>query len=151
MPVIRLETVIRASPERCFDLSRSVDVHVASTSRTGERAVAGVTSGLMELGDEVTWEAVHLGVRQRLTTRITELQRPRRFVDEMVRGVFARMRHVHEFHAVDGGTLMIDAFDYAAPLGLLGKLVDWVFLERYMRGFLVTRNRTISELAEAAV
>jgi hypothetical protein len=73
MPVIDLELFVHAPAERVFDLSRSVDVHVASTSRTGERAVAGVTTGLLVLGDVVTWEATHFGVRQRLTSQIVAL------------------------------------------------------------------------------
>ena len=77
MPLIVLETVIRAAPERCFDLARSVDAHVASTHQSGERVVAGRTQGLLELGEEVTWEAVHLGLRQRLTAKITVLERRR--------------------------------------------------------------------------
>src|SRR5262249_22735682 len=132
----------------CFDLSRSIDVHVASTAHTEERAVAGVTSGLMGLGDEVTWEAVHLGVRQRLTSRITEFDRPRRFVDEMVRGAFARFRHEHEFRAIGEVTRMLDIFDFTSPLGILGRLADAVFLERYVLRLLERRNEHIKRVAE---
>src|SRR5580700_11093177 len=88
MPLIRLTTLIHAPASVCFDLARSVDAHVASAAGTGERAIDGVTTGLMTLGDEVTWEATHFGVRQRLRVRITELDPPRRFTDEMVRGEF---------------------------------------------------------------
>jgi hypothetical protein len=56
MPLIRLETVIRAPIERCFDLSRTIDLHMRSTEETQEIAVAGVTTGLIGLGEEVTWE-----------------------------------------------------------------------------------------------
>jgi ligand-binding SRPBCC domain-containing protein len=150
MPVIRLETLIRAPAETCFDLSRSVETHMASLASTRERAVAGVTSGLLALGDEVTWEAVHLGLRQRLTARITEFDRPRRFVDEMTRGAFRRFRHVHEFRPVPEGTLMIDVFDYAAPFGLLGHAADRVFLRSYVTGVLTRRIAHIKAVAEAA-
>ena len=71
MPLIVLETRIRAPRERVFDLARSIDAHQSSTSGTSERAVAGVTSGLIGLGEEVTWRARHLGVTQHLTVRAT--------------------------------------------------------------------------------
>jgi ligand-binding SRPBCC domain-containing protein len=148
MPVIELATFIRAAPERVFDLSRDVDAHVASAQGTGERAVAGKTSGLLELGDEVTWEAVHFGVRQRLTSRITRFDRPRSFRDSMVRGAFARFDHDHVFEPVDGGTLARDVFDFTSPLGLLGRLADGMVLERHMRRFLGERMRILKELAE---
>jgi hypothetical protein len=71
MPLIRIETRIQAPVEKCFDLARDVDLHVASTARTRERAVAGVTYGRLGPGDVVTWEAVHFGIAQRRTSRIT--------------------------------------------------------------------------------
>ena len=149
MPRIRLETFIKAPAELCFDLSRSVDVHTESTSGSRERAVAGVTSGMMKLGDTVTWEAVHFGVRQRLTSKLTAFDRPRMFVDEMLRGAFRRWHHTHLFERVDGGTLMIDEVDYASPLGVLGRAADALFLNSYMTRLLAARNDYIKKLAEA--
>ncbi|KPV55774.1 MULTISPECIES: SRPBCC family protein [Paenibacillus] len=148
MPVIRSELYIEAPIETCFDLARSIDVHAQSTSQTKERAVGGVMSGLIELGQTVTWEAVHFGIKQRLTAKITEFESPFYFVDEMVRGAFKRFRHTHEFCAVDSGTLMIDEFDYTSPLGPVGKLADRMFLESYMKNFLLKRNLYIKQLAE---
>lgn len=76
MPMIYHETYIEAPIERCFDLARSIEVHIETVPKTSERAIAGTTSGLMELGDWVTWKATHLGVRQKLTSKITEMERP---------------------------------------------------------------------------
>ncbi|HET6232626.1 MAG TPA: SRPBCC family protein [Longimicrobiaceae bacterium] len=149
MPVIRIEVWVDAPPERCFDLSRSIDLHVHTSAATGETAVAGRTSGLIGLGEEVTWRARHLGVWQRLTTRITELDRPARFRDSMVRGAFARFDHDHWFEPSGGGTLMRETFDYAAPLGPLGRLAERIFLTRYMRAFLTGRAATIKRVAES--
>lgn len=128
--MVRIELAIRiaAPPERCFDLARSVDLHVRSTAATGERAVAGKTSGLLELGDEVTWRARHFGVRQSLSGRISAYDRPRHFQDTMLRGAFRHLRHDHYFEPVDGGTLMRDVIEYAAPFGLLGRLAERLFL-----------------------
>jgi len=148
MPTIRLETYIQAPIERCFDFSRSVDLHSSSMTHTEERAVAGVTTGLLERGDSVTWEAVHFGIRQHLTSRITELERPYRFVDEMVQGAFKEIKHAHEFLSRADGTLMIDIFHYSAPLGVLGRLADLLFLKRYMRHLLLPRHQHIKQAAE---
>src|SRR6266487_7011670 len=110
MRSIRLETVIAAPIGDCFDLSLSVDAHRASMSQSGERAIGGVTSGVMKLGDTVTWRARHFGIPVRMTSAITEYERPVRFVDEQQRGPFERWRHEHIFTAVDDGTktLMVD-------------------------------------------
>lgn len=149
MPIIHTELLIRAPIERCFDLARSIDIHMRSAARTRERAVGGVTSGLIELGQSVTWEAVHFGIRQRLTARITAMERPYRFVDEMVSGAFRSFVHSHEFEQCNGQTLMRDTFDYTSPFGLLGRLADRLFLEAYMRRFLLERNHYIQRLAES--
>ena len=149
MPTIHLETLIVASPGRCFDLSLSVDLHRHSVAHTRERPIAGVTSGVMRLGDTVTWEAVHFGVKQHLTTKITAYERPRYFIDEMIQGIFQEMKHHHAFVPQPSGTLMIDTFTFRAPLGILGRVVEALILTRYMRGLLLTRNRYLKQEAEA--
>ncbi|MEQ8244635.1 SRPBCC family protein [Fulvivirga sp.] len=120
MPVITLETRIKAPIELCFDLSRSIDLHKVSTAHTNEEAIAGVTSGLIGLNEFVTWKAKHLGITQTLTTKITEFQYPTSFTDEMEKGAFKSFKHEHIFNKEDNYTLMIDQFDYQSPLGLLG-------------------------------
>lgn len=153
MPVIQLTLTIAAPVERVFDLSRSIDLHVASTAHTGERAVAGVTSGLISGDEQVTWRARHFGIWQELTSRITVYERPRRFRDSQVRGAFARFDHDHFFEPAGPAgmhTLMRDRFDFNSPLGPLGALADWLVLKRYLRALLQERNRVIKEAAEGA-
>lgn len=149
MPTIRLETYIDAPPERCFDLSLNVDLHQSSTAHTHERAVAGVTAGVMKLGDTVTWEAVHFGVKQRLSSKITSCERPSHFTDEMIRGAFQKMVHLHEFVPQPPGTLMVDVFTFQAPFGVLGRLAEILVLTRYMENLLLMRNKYLKQVAEA--
>jgi ligand-binding SRPBCC domain-containing protein len=149
MPVIELSTVICAPRERVFDLARSIDAHQDSTGGTAERAVAGVTRGLIGMGDEVTWGARHFGVRQRLTVRVTAFDPPNHFQDIMISGAFKRMAHDHEFAEELAGTVMRDRFEFESPLGILGRMADWLFLTSYMRRFLVRRNAVLRQLAES--
>lgn len=149
MPVIELQSFVRAPAGRCFDLSRSIDVHLHTSADTGEEVVGPITSGLLGLNDEVTWRARHLGVRQNLTSRITAYDRPTYFRDSMVRGAFARFDHDHWFDAAEGGTLMRERFDYAAPLGILGRIAERAFLTEYMRRFLTERMEVIRHVAQS--
>lgn len=150
MPTIELETIIHAPTEIVFDLARDVEAHTASTSQTGERAIAGRTSGLLELGESVTWEARHLGIRQRLTVQITAMSRPHFFEDRMLQGIFSSMSHRHDFiRSQDGAsTLMEDSFTFLAPLGVIGRLADKLFLTAYMTRFLIQRNTHLKQMAE---
>jgi ligand-binding SRPBCC domain-containing protein len=149
MAVIELSTVIRAPRERVFDLARSIDAHQDSTGGTKERAVAGVTRGLIGMDEEVTWEARHFGVRQRLTVRVTAFERPRHFQDIMISGAFRTMTHDHTFEEHPEGTLMRDRFEFTSPLGILGKIADSLFLTSYMRRFIIRRNAVLKQLAES--
>ena len=148
--VIRLSYQVQAPPALLFDLARSIDVHKASTRQTGEEAIAGKTTGLMGLDEEVTWRAKHFGVWQTLSSRITAFDRPHHFRDSMVRGAFKSFDHDHRFtKRSDTVTLMEDVFSYSAPLGPLGWLAERLFLNTYMTRFLNERNLVVIELAES--
>ena len=149
MPTITIETYIDVPPEICFDLARDIGLHCRTAARTKERAVSGVTTGLIGLGEEVTFEAVHFGIRQRLTSRIVQFDRPNCFEDEMLRGAFQSMRHIHTFRVQNTGTLMTDVLHWTAPCGLLGRLADYLFLEAHMRSFLMDRNAGMKRIAES--
>ncbi len=149
MPVIKLLTEIVAPLKLVFDLARSIDFHTQQQGRNGEQAVAGVTTGLIGLGEEVTFRARHFGVWQQLTTRITIFEPPWHFRDTLLRGAFHSFNHDHYFTASLGVTIMADRFAYQSPLHLLGRAADWLFLERYMTAFLRERNQVLKQTAEA--
>jgi ligand-binding SRPBCC domain-containing protein len=139
-------TDIAAPVDVCFDLARSIDLHLESMIASEERAVAGVTSGLIAGGEEVSWEARHFGITWHMTSRITEFDPPHRFVDEMVRGPFTAFRHVHEFEARYSRTRMTDAITFGMPVGFLMNPPVGLYLRRLMR----IRNEAISRKAETA-
>ena len=149
MPRIEIETVIEAPIGRVFDLSRDIDLHQQSQASHGERAISGRTSGLIEQGEEVTWEATHFGLRQRLTSRIVEMRRPSYFRDSQVKGAFKRFDHDHLFEELpDNRTLAREVFDYTAPFGPIGRLVDVLVLRRYMRKLILERSAAVKRCAE---
>lgn len=149
MKSIQLQTNINAPIHRVFDLSRSIDLHQLSTKETNEQAIAGRVSGLIELDEFVTWRAKHLGFYQTLTVKIIKFQQPYLFIDEMINGAFKSMKHEHHFEEIENGTKMIDIFTFEAPLGFLGKIAENLFLEKYMKNFLIKRNQTIKQVAES--
>jgi ligand-binding SRPBCC domain-containing protein len=148
MPKIKLETRIQSTIDICFDLSRSIDLHKISTAQTNEQAVAGVTSGLINLGETVTGEATHFGIRQRLTSIITLYDRPFHFRDEQVKGAFRSFVHDHYFQITNGIVLMKDVFDFQSPFGILGKTFNKIILTKYMTKLLKERNEIIKSFAE---
>lgn len=149
MPVINLQTHINANINIVFDLSRSIDLQSKYVTDSNERAVAGRTSGLIGHNETVTYRGKHLGVKQYLTSRVTDFDPPHFFADEMQKGAFKSMRHEHHFISTGKGTIMKDVFNFESPLGILGKLANTLFLKSYMTNFLVNRNKVIKEFAES--
>jgi len=145
-----VECAIEAPPELCFDAARDLDLHVRSLSHTNETAVAGRTSGLIELGEEVTWRGRHFGIVQHFTSKITAFDRPRYFQDTMQRGAFTSFVHDHFFDSAGEGTTMRDVLVFSAPFGIVGRMVEKLVLRRYLHQLLSTRAATIKDAAERA-
>jgi ligand-binding SRPBCC domain-containing protein len=149
MPTIHLTTFVAAPAGRVFDLARSIDLHRKSMAHTGEEAIAGTTNGLIGLNETVTWKARHLRKTRILKSKITAMNPPLSFTDEMVQGDFKSLRHEHHFKQIANGTLLIDLFTFESPYGGLGKLAERLFLTRYLKNLLEIRNKAIKDYAES--
>jgi ligand-binding SRPBCC domain-containing protein len=150
MTTIKLETRMAAPAMRVFLLSLNVDLHKASTAKTNEEAIAGVTTGILCAGDSVTWRARHFGLRLTHTAKITGYRSPDHFVDTMTKGAFHTFVHTHSFEQRDEQhTIMRDELVFASPLGPLGAMVDAMVLKRYLTRFLCERNALIRTVAES--
>ena len=149
MPLVYLETFINASPDIVFDLSRSVDLHKESMHHHNEEIIDGVRTGLMYLGDTVTWKAKHFLKSRTLKVKLTEFLYPDFFTDEMIAGDFKKMQHKHEFKSSAEGTLMIDRFYFETPFGIFGRLINLLFFKTYMTQLLQERNAVIKRIAES--
>ncbi len=151
MATFTISTFIKNNPDIVFNLSRSIDLHLISTAKTNEKAIAGITSGLINLHESVTWEANHLFKKRYFTSKITAYNFPYSFTDEMQKGDLKSFTHQHIFKEKDGGTLMTDIVHLEAPFGVIGKFVLWVFLKNYFKKLLIERNRIIEHYAETAL
>jgi ligand-binding SRPBCC domain-containing protein len=149
MPTILLTTTINAPIERCFDLSRNIDLHTISTAKTNERAIGGRTSGLINLHETVTWQATHFGVRQQLSSIITAFERPYYFRDEQLKGIFKSIYHEHRFEQAGNNVIMTDHFEFQSPFGFLGRIFNQLILTQYLTRLLEHRNQVIKQYAES--
>lgn len=148
MSTIHLTTFITAPIQRVFDLSRSITLHKISTAHTNEKAIAGVTSGLINKDETVTWQAKHLFKTRQHTSIITAMDSPNTFTDEMIKGDFKNFKHQHHFKQIENGTIMIDIIDFESPYGALGKFFNTIYLKKYVEKFIILRNDIIKQYAE---
>ena len=149
MPTIILKTLINAPIGHCFDLSRNIDLHLQSMKSSNEKAIAGKISGLIGLGESVTWSARHFGIYFEMTNRISLMKYPTFFVDEMIIGPFKKLHHQHLFKLIGSQTEMTDVFEFEAPFGLFGKLAEKIFLKNYLLKLIEKRNKVIKLQAES--
>jgi len=148
MCTIHLTTFIAAPIERVFDLSRSISLHKISSAHTNKEAIGGITSGLINKNETVTWRAKHLFKIRYFTTRISEMQSPNFFIDEMQKGEFKSLKHEHHFKKIDNGTIMIDILNFESPYGIIGKWFNKIYLKNLLQKFIVQRNIVIKDYAE---
>jgi len=148
MTTINLITKIKAPIQTVFDASRNIDVHQQSASKSKEAAIAGVTSGLINLNETVTWRGKHFGFFLTHKSRITAMNFYDYFVDEMEEGKFKTFRHEHFFEEINGVTIMTDQLQYETPFGSIGKLFDVLFLKNHLIRFLLERNKVLKEISE---
>jgi len=148
MTTIKLSTKIKAPIEIVFDLSRNIDIHKLSTAKSNETAIDGVTSGLINKGETVTWRGKHFGIYLTHKSIISAMEIPSFFVDEMVEGKFKSFKHEHSFVQENEFVMMIDKIQYQTPYGIFGKLFDVLILKKHLTNFISERNRVLKELSE---
>lgn len=148
MTTINLTTIIKASQQIVFDASRNIDIHQQSAASSKEKAIDGVTSGLINLNETVTWRGKHFGFYLTHKSRITAMNFYDYFVDEMEEGKFKTFKHEHFFEEKNGVTIMTDKLQYETPFGIIGKLFDTLLLKNHLIHFLLERNKTLKKIAE---
>ena len=148
MTTIYLLTEINATINEVFNLARSIDIHKESTANSKETAILGVTSGLINKGETVTWRGKHFGIYLTHTSIISEMEPPTHFIDEMIKGQFKSFKHTHTFYLQDGKTIMEDKIEYETPFGIFGKIFDKIMLKNHLTVFIKERNEFIKKIAE---
>jgi ligand-binding SRPBCC domain-containing protein len=148
MHLITLETNIATDIKTCFDAARSIELHLESTAQTQEKVVSNKKFGLCELGEFITWEGRHFGIRQQFTSEITKMEMPYFFEDKMRKGAFKSFRHEHYFEENTNAVNMTDHLFYEVPLGVFGKIFDGLVLRKYLISLLQKRNKVIQYYCE---
>ncbi len=148
MTTIHLITKIKAPIQIVFDASRNIDIHQQSAFKSKEKAISGITSGLINYNETVTWRGKHFGFYLTHKSRITAMNLYYYFVDEMEEGKFKSFRHEHFFEEKNGVCIMTDKLHYETPFRILGKWFDVLFLKKHLTHFLLERNTILQTISE---
>lgn len=148
MTTIKIITHYFAPIETVFDTNRNIDIHQQSASKTKEIAIAGITSGLINKNETVTWKGKHFGVYLTHQSVISEMIFPTYFVDEQLKGQFKSFKHQHFFEQKENYVEVKDLLEYETPFGIFGQLFDKLFLKKHLTNFIIHRNAILKNLAE---
>lgn len=148
---IEVVTILDLPIEQAFDAHRDMTLHEKTQAIHKEKVVNDATNRLLELSDEVEFEAIHFGIKQRLRARVTHMEKPTFFRDEMLTGTFKSLTHEHHFKELSSNqTETRDILAFSAPFGPLGILAEQLFLRRYMHRLLVEKNTELKRLISGA-
>jgi ligand-binding SRPBCC domain-containing protein len=114
----------------------------------GETMIEAPAGGTFTEGTTVTWRARHFGIPFRLRSVVYDIDPPHGFRDRQVSGPFGSFWHEHVFEEHPQGTLMRDTITFRSPLGLLGRMVDRLFMREYMRRIIAERNAVLAQELE---
>ena len=148
MTTIKIITHYFAPIETVFDTNRNIDIHQQSASKTMEVAIAGITSGLINKNETVTWKGKHFGVYLTHQSLISEMDFPTYFVDEQLKGQFKSFKHQHFFEQKENYVEVTDVLEYETPFGIFGQLFDKLLLKNHLTNFIIHRNGVLKDLAE---
>ncbi|NHM00765.1 SRPBCC family protein [Flavobacterium difficile] len=148
MTTIKITTNYFAPIEKVFDTNRNIDIHQQSASKTKEVAIAGITSGLINKNETVTWKGKHFGVYLTHQSLISEMIYPTYFIDEQLKGQFKSFKHQHFFEQKENFVEVTDVLEYETPYGIFGTLFDKIVLKKHLTNFILHRNAVLKNLAE---
>ena len=148
MTTIKINTNYYAPIEKVFNINRDIDIHQQSASKTKEVAIAGITSGLINKNETVTWKGKHFELYLTHQSLISEMIFPTYFVDEQRKGHFKNFKHQHFFEQKENYVEVTDILEYETPFGIFGKLFDKLLLKKHLTNFIIHRNSVLKNLAE---
>lgn len=114
-----------------------------------ERVEVAGRTGAIDDGGEVTLRVGFGPFSLDWVARHRDFRPGESFVDDQVRGPFARWTHTHRVESDGDGAVLVDSVDYDLPFGPLGRLAA-PFVERRLAKMFEHRHRTTQQDLEGA-
>ena len=102
----------------------------------------------MREGALIDYQLSLYGIPFKWRTKIGVYEPDIRFTDTQIKGPYRYWHHLHEFRDIEAGTEMVDVVDYEIPLGPLGNVARYLFVERNLNTIFDYRRDTIAQYFE---
>tara|TARA_B100000780_G_scaffold122898_2_gene86126 strand:+ start:5333 stop:5791 length:459 start_codon:yes stop_codon:yes gene_type:complete len=128
----RSEQIIKTDIDTLWDfISDPSNLKKITPSKLGFKMIHSSNSTMCEgmiIGYKIT---PFLNIQTKWVTEISHLKHKEVFVDVQLYGPYKLWHHQHLFKAIDDNNVsMTDIVTYALPLGIIGDLVNYIFIEK---------------------
>jgi len=141
---LRTEQIVPAPVERVFEFFSRPENLEQITPAHLQFSILTPRPIKMRVGALIDYRIRIRGVPQRWRTLISYYDPPHCFIDEQLRGPYAKWVHRHTFARVEDGTRIADEVQYTMPLGVIGRLVHWAFVRRELETIFAFRTKCIA-------
>ena len=142
------QSVISASPQLVFEFHEQPDV-LSLLTPPSENACVIQSAEISQVGTQAVIETRILGpFKVRWVAEHTLYDPPRMFEDIQVKGPFRSWRHRHIVEPHADGAILRDEIDYEPPLGLLGRIVAPILIQKRLQKLFDYRHEVTRKWCE---
>ena len=87
-----------------------------------------------------------LGLKIKWVTEITQVIRNSYFIDEQRFGPYSFWHHKHFIKEIDNGILMDDVIHYKIPFGLIGRILNKIYVQNKLDKIFKYRENKLNEI-----
>ncbi len=144
---LEVKQFVKISLKEAWDFFSSPDnLSKITPEHMGFYITSGVPSKMYP-GQIITYKVSPVaGIKTNWVTEITHVAEGLFFVDEQRFGPYRMWHHEHHFEAKNNGVLMTDRVSYKLPMGFLGRIAHFLFVQKQLKGIFEYREKCLEKL-----
>ena len=136
---------IHSSIENVFDFFSNPENLSILTPEELNFRILTPTPIIMKEGQIIDYTIKLFGLKIRWRTIITEFNKNNSFVDQQLKGPYSMWHHKHIFKERNGKVEMVDEISYALPFGILGEIVNVIWVKKDLDKIFKYRENAINK------
>lgn len=146
MAQIREKTLVKGSVLSVYDFLSDTAHLQDLLSGVIDVELVDQPSNTVQKGSEHHWIMTRYGLSQEVALKIIEAKPGHRLSYQQSQGLFLQFRHEMEFEAHDADYCLItDLVDYQLPFGVVGHVLDDLWVKRDLRRILRNRSGVLKQ------
>lgn len=143
---IKVKQKLNSNIENVFNFfSKPINLAKITPKRLGFRIITPLPIE-MKSGTIIDYYIKIFSLPIRWRTIITNYEYPSQFIDQQLKGPYSFWHHTHTFEETENGTIIKDQIRYVVPFGLLGRILNYLWIKRDLKNIFEYRKEKIKEL-----